>query len=400
MAVSLEEACKLVLDQAMIMPVISQPLAECNGRILAQPVIADTDFPPFDRSPLDGFAVQYADVQTADREPVRLAITDYVPAGVLPSRSVERGTAARIMTGAKLPVGADAIIRIEDTNPEGDYVTILTAIQADKNICHQGEEFQRGAVILKPGCSLNDGALGILAMFGQDMPKVYARPRVAILATGTEVMAVNQPLTPGKIRDTNSYMLAAKVLEAGGEPVLLGQVTDQLDDIEEKLKQAGDVDLYLTTGGASIGDCDLMGQLFERLGVKPFFTRVAIKPGMPVLAGCWQGRLLIALSGNPAAAGVSFEVLVRPLLRKMVGAGHIYRTKTLVSLKQGIAKSGSVRRFIWAKAEYSYGRLVADPLILQRNGMLAGLLSANMLLDIPADSHALTAGAEVNALLL
>lgn len=400
MAVSLEEARRLVLEHAVTMPVITQPLAECYGRILAQPVIADTDFPPFDRSPLDGFAVRYADVQTADCEPVRLTVTDYVPAGVLPSRSVERGTAAKIMTGAKLPLGADAVIRIEDTKFEGDQVTILTAIQADKNICHQGEEFQRGAVILQPGCSLNDGTLGILAMFGQDRPKIFARPRVAILATGTEVIAVNQPLTPGKIRDTNSYMLGAKVLEAGGEPVLLGQVTDRLDDIEQKLKQAGDMDIYLTTGGASVGDCDLMGQLFERLGVRPFFTRVAIKPGMPILAGCWQGRLLIALSGNPAAAGVSFEVLVRPLLRKMAGACHYYRTKATVSLTQGITKSGSVRRFIWARAEYRDGRLEANPFILQRNGMLAGLLEADMLLDIPADSHALMAGAEVNALLL
>jgi molybdopterin molybdotransferase len=220
------------------------------------------------------------------------------------------------------------------------------------------------------------------------------------LATGTEVIGVDQPLTPGKIRDSNSYMLAAKVREAGGEPVLLGQVPDKLADIEARLKQAGDVDLYITTGGASVGDYDLMEQLFERLSIQALFKRVAIKPGMPVLAGSWQQKMLIALSGNPAAAGVSFEVLVRPLVRKMAGAKVIDRIRAEALLTQEIVKAGPVRRFVWAKGEYHDGRLMASPLMLQRNGMLSGLLAANMLIDIPANHEPLAAGTNVEVLLL
>nr|WP_092069057.1 gephyrin-like molybdotransferase Glp [Dendrosporobacter quercicolus]NSL47326.1 molybdopterin molybdotransferase MoeA [Dendrosporobacter quercicolus DSM 1736]SDL85357.1 molybdopterin molybdotransferase [Dendrosporobacter quercicolus] len=401
MAILLEQACSLLQENSRQMPVVELPLAACYGRILAQNTAADIDFPPFARSPLDGYAVRFADVKHATADcPVSLEVIDDVPAGMVPRTAVRAGTAVRIMTGAKIPAGADAVIRLEDTVTVNGFINIITAAGADRNICRQGEEFKQGAVLLTPGSALRDGALGILAMFGQDKPRVYEKPRVAILATGTEIVAVNQLVEPGKIRDSNSYMLAAKVLEAGGEPVLLGQVRDNIDDIEQRLEQAADIDLYLTTGGASVGDYDLMRPLFERLSVRPLFSRVAIKPGMPVLAGCWRDRLLIGLSGNPAAAGVSFELLIRPLVRRMAGVRQIERPRAAAVLQQKLVKTGPVRRFVWAECIFDNGRLAARPLLLQSNGMMAGLLEANALLDIPAFSPPLVAGATVAALLL
>ena len=400
MTILLEQAGHLLLEKSFVMPAAAVPLAECYGRILAQNVVAGMDFPPFDRSPLDGYAVRYADVKNAGgSRPVVLQMIDDVPAGSLPKTVVTRGTAARIMTGAPIPAGADAVVRLEDTADDGKTVRIMTAAGTNRNICRQGEEFQQGATVLTKGTVLKDGAMGVLAMFGHAEPLVYQRPRVAILATGTEVIDVKQSLSAGKIRDSNSFMLAAKVREAGGEPVLLGQAGDHLEEIAERLRQPENIDLYLTTGGASVGDYDLMGRVFARLSVQPLFARVAIKPGMPVLAGCWGSRLLAALSGNPAAAGVSFEVLIRPLLLSMAGSAVLERTRVRVLLKEKLTRLGPVRRFVWAKCEAGGGRLTARPLLLQRNGMLAGLLSANALLDIPADSPALSAGDEVTAML-
>nr|WP_092075106.1 gephyrin-like molybdotransferase Glp [Dendrosporobacter quercicolus]NSL50060.1 molybdopterin molybdotransferase MoeA [Dendrosporobacter quercicolus DSM 1736]SDN33011.1 molybdopterin molybdochelatase [Dendrosporobacter quercicolus] len=399
MTVLLEQAGKLIMEKTGIMPEVRIPLAESYGRILARDLAAATDFPPFHRSPLDGYAVKFADVCKADSDrPVSLRVVDYVTAGNLSQVAVRPGTAVRIMTGAKIPAGADAVIRLEDTLTEGKTVKILTASGADQNICRQGEEFRQGETILTKGAVLRDGAMGILAMFGQAEVTVYQRPRVAILATGSEVIDVNDLLETGKIHDSNSYMLAAKVREAGGEPVLLGQVPDVLPEIVERLRRPDGIDLYLTTGGASVGDLDLMGQLFERLDIQPLFTRLAIKPGMPVLAGCWGESLLVALSGNPAAAGVSFEVLVRPLLRKLAGAACHERGRARVVLSQPLTKTGPVRRFVWAScAPGPDGRLAARPLLVQRNGMLAGLILANALLDIPAGSPLLPAGTEITA---
>ncbi len=401
MAISLEDAMAILLKKVKVQEKVFLPLEDCYNRVLAEDIIADMDFPPFDRSPLDGYAVRMKDVKQASAlQPVVLKQVDYVPAGSWPSKKVEPGMATRIMTGAKIPEGADAIIRLEDTTVLQDMVSIFTAADANQNICRQGEEIYNGQIMLKKGMVIKDGALGILAMLGKSSPLVYRKPKVAILATGTEIIAIDQPLERGKIRNSNNYMLMAKVREAGGEPILLGQVQDDIKEIERMLAGHENVDMYITTGGASVGDYDLMEQLFSKMGISPLFTRLAMKPGMPVIAGYWHDSLMVALSGNPASANVSFEVLLRPLLRKMSGAQLIERPRTQAKLKKAFNKKSKSRRFIWARCEHIDGRLYAEPIGYQGNGMLAGLLPANALLDISEGSSCLPIGTTVEVRLL
>ena len=400
MELLLEEALEILLEKVKLQGKTRIPLVDCYQRVLAEDIIAKMDFPPFDRSPLDGYAIRIADVGHASlAQPIVLKQVDDVPAGCLPTKRVEAGQATRIMTGAKIPEGADAVVRLEDVEVKGDQVHIFAAVDS-ANICKQGEEISRGARVLKQGIVLKDGALGLLAMLGQSRPLVYDQPKVAILATGTEVVGIDQPLEQGKIRNSNNYMLMAKVREAGCLPILLGQVADNLELIEEKIKSYENADLYITTGGASVGDYDLMEKLFAKLEIPMLFTRLAMKPGMPVMAGCWQNALLVALSGNPASANVSFEVLLRPLLRKMSGDSSCERPKGRAKLKKAFTKASESRRFIWARCEFQNGILYAEPMGYQGNGMLSGMLPANALLDIPAGSHCLQIGTEVEARLL
>ena len=396
----LEDALGILLEKVKLQGTTHIPLAECYQRVLGEDIIAEMDFPPFDRSPLDGYAVRMADIQQASVEnPVRLKQVDYVPAGSWPTKKVESGMTTRIMTGAKIPDGADAVIRLEEIALEQDMVSIFASV-TEANICRQGEEIHKGEVVLKKGTVLTDGALGLLAMLGHDCPLVYQKPKVAILATGTEIIGVDQPLAPGKIRNSNNYMLMAKVREAGGEPILLGQVWDELEFIEEKLTGHQDIAMYITTGGASVGDYDLMEQVFKKMNIPMLFTRLAMKPGMPVMAGCWGDSLLVALSGNPASANISFEVLLRPLLKKMAGFPTFERPKVRVILKKAFHKVSRSRRFIWAYCEVENGTLYAQPIGFQGNGMLLGTLAANAILDIPMGSDFLPIGTEVEARLL
>ncbi len=400
MPISLEDALSVLLEKARPRGTGRVRLEDGYRRVLAEDVAADLDFPPFERSPLDGYAVRAEDVQRASSAlPVTLDQIDDVPAGSWPSRRVEAGQAVRIMTGARIPEGADAVIRLEDVNVDGTRVRVFGPTKSP-NICRQGEEIRRGDVVLRRGTVLRDGALGLLAMLGRAEPLVFDRPRVALLGTGSELVGVDQPLAPGQIRNSNNYMLLAKVREAGCEPVLLGQVRDDLDPIVEALSGPTDIALYVTTGGASVGDRDLMAQVYARLGVPVSFSRLAIKPGMPVMAGWWRDAWLVALSGNPAAANVSFETLVRPVLCTIAGATTIERPKIRAKLTTAFPKPSPARRFIWAKCSFEDGGWVADPTGYQGNGMLVGMLSANALLDVPADSGALHVGAEVDARLL
>ncbi|AIF51102.1 gephyrin-like molybdotransferase Glp [Pelosinus sp. UFO1] len=401
MAISLEDSMSILLEKIKLQKKTHISLEDCYNRVLAEDIIADMDFPPFDRSPLDGYAVRMEDVQSASSfNPVVLKQVDYVPAGSWPSKKVEIGMATRIMTGAKIPEGADAIIRLEDTEVQQDMVSIFAAADANHNICRQGEEICIGQIMLKKGTVIKDGAMGVLAMLGRSRPLIYEQPKVAILATGTEIVSVDQPLTKGKIRNSNSYMLMAKVREAGGQPILLGQVKDDIIEMEKKLIGHENIAMYITTGGASVGDYDLMEQLFHKMKIPMLFSRLAMKPGMPVITGFWHDTLVVALSGNPASANVSFEVLLRPLLRKMAGIIEIERPRAEAKLKKAFNKKSKSRRFIWARCENVDGALYAEPIDFQGNGMLSGLLPANALIDVSADSSCLPIGTRVTLRLL
>jgi molybdopterin molybdotransferase len=400
-AVEVETARQYLLDTVRCCGPERYKLINCWDRILAEDITADSASPPFDQSLLDGYAVISLEVERATPEqPVMLEQIDYIPAGSVGKHAITWGQTARIMTGAPIPSGANGIVRLEDTKCAGTHITILAGAGAAKNICRQGEEFAQGEVVLHRGTRLNAGAMGMLATLGQTEPLVYRHPRVGILATGSEIIDVDQPLTPGKIRNSNSFMLQAQVFEAGGEPVLLGGIEDDIKLICNVLQAAPVCDIYITTGGASVGDYDLMGQVFDKLGVKVIFNRVAMKPGKQIFAGSWQEALLVGLSGNPAAASVSFEVLVRPVIRKMAGHAATLRPMIRAVLKTDFRGTSTARRFVWGQCSQGPLGWEATPIAYQRSGILKSMVSANALIVIPPGTSNLLEGSEVDVMLL
>lgn len=371
------------------------PLEEAWGRILAEPVVADRDFPPFDRSPLDGYAVLATDVSEArEQHPVRLMQLESVAAGVVPSFSVTTGMATRIMTGAALPPGATGVVRLEDVVVNGKEIKILDGQGVGKNICRRGEEFMAGEIAVQPGREINSGVMGLLAMFGYQTVGVYRQPIVALLATGSELLQLDEPWRPGCIRNSNSYMLAGGVRAAGGLPQLAGCRSDDADSIAAAIADVT-ADVIVTTGGVSVGDYDVMEQVFQLLEVPLLFKRVRMKPGMPVMAGWRDGQLLMALSGNPAAAAVAFERLVRPVIQQLAGRQEVQRRWGKARLHGGFEKASPVLRHVWGR--FVNGKETSAPLLVeclshQGNGMLRAAAEAEIMLIIPPGNQPLQAG--------
>jgi molybdopterin molybdotransferase len=400
MAVKLEIAQGMLLQKGAVMPEEQLVLADCYLRVLAESVPADMDFPPFDRSPLDGYAVIAAEVERASEDqPVWLTVVDNIPAGKMPQVGLEPGTAARIMTGAPLPLGATGVVRVEETRSQDGQVAILAGHGVAGNICFQGEEISMGELVLTAGQPINAGAMGLLAMLGKTNVQVYKKPRVGILATGSEVVAVGDPLPGGCIRNSNSYMLSAQVVAAGACPVLLGIAPDDEQEIARYLAQ-NEVEVIISTGGVSVGDYDYMSRVYRQMGVTILFEQVAIKPGMMVIAGEWQGKMVIGLSGNPAAATIAFELLVRPLLLKMGGRKDWWRPKVKCVLLNDYSKFMGTVRFVWGVCFQQGSALLVEILALQGNGMLKSAIVANCLVVIPQSSQPLNAGCDVEVFLL
>ena len=401
MAVSLEEAQEVVLSLAQVLPVEKVPLTMSYGRVLGRTLFADRDFPPFNRSPLDGYALIAADVVSATPEqPVILQQVDNVPAGTVSTVAVKPGTACRIMTGAPIPAGATGVIRLEDTKTIDNQVYVLDGRGAAKNICLKGEEIAAGEELIAAGTKIGFGAMGMLSVYGEAEPYVYRQPTVALLSTGSELVPVDQPLAPGKIRNSNSYMICGQILAAGAIPVLLGSVPDEREAIVAGLRRAEDCDVVITTGGASVGDRDLIAAVFQSIGVKILFTRVEMKPGMPVVAGVKDGKLFLGLSGNPSAASIAFEQIARPLLLRMGGCKAWFRPRIQACLAAPFKKSTGAKRFVWAKWWQEGGQMLVAPSVMQGNGMLKSAIAANSLICIPANSPPLAVGAEVSVMLL
>jgi molybdopterin molybdotransferase len=291
------------------------------------------------------------------------------------------------------------VVRLEDTNTAGDEVSVLAGAGAEANICRRGEEIAAGEEVASVGTAVNAGVMGILALTGTSRPWVYRRPRVALVATGSEVVSLEAPLSPGTIRNSNSYMLSSQVSDAGAEAAMVGISRDDIAEIAALFDQAAGSDLVISTGGVSTGDYDLMAEVYRSLGITILFDRVAMKPGMPVLAGLKDGRLYVGLSGNPAAACVAFEALVRPVLLKMAGRTDWWRPKLRATLATGFGKGSGAVRFVWARCWQQGEGLLAEPLGYQGNGMLKSAIAANALI-ILADNSPLAAGSKVTVILV
>ncbi len=396
-----DEAQKQILAVAGPVGTERINLTDALGRVLGEEIRAGRDQPPWDNSAMDGYAVRWDDVRAAgERNPARLRIVEEIPAGAMPRKTVRPGEASRIMTGAPMPPGADTVIRKEDTREESpDAVQILIPGEKGEFVRRRGMDVRAGSALLGPGTVIGPAQIGMLAAAAQVMVTVFRRPRVAILATGNELADLDEPLTDEKIMNTNSYALGAQVREAGGEPFLLGIARDTPADLRGKMSEAlsflGSGDLLISSGGVSVGKYDFIKEVYRDLGIEMKFWRVAMKPGSPLAFGSKGDRLVFGLPGNPVSAMVTFEIFVRPVLRKIAGASEIFRPRVVARLDRDYEKSPEKSYFLRGRLEIRDGRYVVDPAGIQDSGVLSSMLAANALIILPEGRTKFRAGDEV-----
>ena len=398
MSVTLEEARALVLEHTPVLQEEWVPLAEAVGRRLTREIRSTLFQPPFDRSPLDGYAVFAADVaEAAPDRPVRLQVVDKLYAGMPSETGIRRGQAVRLMTGCMIPEGADTVIRQEDTDLGEDAVQIFHPGTAGKNICRRGEEYMPGELLLAAGARVDAAAAAVAAGAGRAELPVRRRPRAAILTTGDEVCQPGESLAPGKIYDSNTAYLQARLRQLGVLSAETLRIGDDLEQLTDALRRyAGKVEILLTTGGVSVGQKDLLEEAAVAAGAQVIFHGIAMKPGMPTLFATLDGTQLLALSGNPFSAAVPFELLLRAMLGKMTGdAGLDLRPGAAVAEK-GFDKSSPCRRFL--RAYCREGKVY--PPAAQSNGQMRSMIGCNCLIDVPAGSGAIQTGDVVQILWL
>jgi molybdopterin molybdotransferase len=400
--ISVEEALERILTEITPLTVSQVPLSEALGLVLAEDVIAQEDIPPFANSAMDGFALLSQDSQSHDGQPPRLRITGGVAAGYVADHEVEPGTAMRIMTGAPVPPGANTVIQVELTRsegPESEWVEILQAVEPGNNIRPAGEDMRRGQTILLRGTEIGPWEIGVLATLGWASVPVIRRPHVAILGTGDEVIDVDEPLRPGKIRNSNSYLLEAAVRQAGAEPQRLGVARDTEESLREKFTEAIQCDLIITSGGVSVGEFDLVKNIMTEQG-EIHFWRINMRPGKPVAFGHIGNVPLLGLPGNPVSAAVTFELFGRPVIRKMLGHTRLKHPKVDVVVEDGVSERVMRRHYVRARVEWRDGQFVAHTTGNQGSNIMTSLLNANALLIVPEGGTEVHPGDTARAIML
>ncbi|RKH69198.1 molybdopterin molybdotransferase MoeA [Corallococcus aberystwythensis] len=393
-----EEARARILELCTPLPTEWVPGDDALGRALAQDVHARRTLPPWDNSAMDGYAVRARDL--AGPLPVRLTVGETVFAGRRPTREVVSGTCARIMTGAPLPPGADAVVMRERTRTveaAPDAVEILEAVGPGNFIRPRGEDAKEGDVLLRRGTPLGIPELGLLWAQGQGTVPVPRRPRVAVLSTGDELCRVDEPPGDG-IVDINAPALALAVRRAGGVPTLLGIARDTREAVQEALARVDGFDVVLTSAGVSVGDHDFVKDALEALGVEQRFWRVAIKPGKPLVVGQRGATLFMGLPGNPTSSLVTFELFVRPALRRLQGLEDVEPARVTGRLDGRLSKAPGLAHFVRVTATWRAGELWAKPLGTQTSGALRSAAAATHLLHFPRETSSLTDGSHVELL--
>jgi molybdopterin molybdotransferase len=400
--ISIQEAQALINGLAEPAGTERLPLAELHGRVLAEDIFAQMPVPPFHRSPLDGFAFAAADTTAASAaNPVNLSVVGGIGAGQVWQDSLRSGQCLRIMTGAPIPKGADAVAAIETVTLGEQSILINKAYSRGENVSPAGEDIAEGRLVLEAGTTVGAAQTGILAALGKNRVSVYQRPRVSVLATGSELVPVGEELTAGKIYDSNSIMLANMARECGAVPVSCQLSGDGLPDLTSALKQALlDSDVVITSGGVSVGDYDLTREAVEAAGADVLFHRVAIKPGTPMLAAAKGKKMLFCLSGNPAAAFVTFWVFVCPALMKMQGDRAFRQPWISAAINHPLEVRGGQNRFIRAVTRYAQSRWSVDVAGHERPGILSSLHNANSLIFLPSGRRSVQAGETVDILFI
>ena len=418
---SVAAAQRVVLESVATLGAEQVKLGQSLGRVLAEEVRANRDQPPYDISAMDGYALRSADLGNI---PATLEIVEDIKAGDMPGKTLAAGQCARIMTGAPLPPGADAVIRVEDTQtidsgfphpnppPEGEganvsprenlfnLVQINLSVKPGHDIRRLGENMRSGEVVLSPGIEITPGVIGVLATVKRAQVQVYRQPRVAILSTGNELEGLDEPVDPNKIPNSNSYALMGQVQALGIEPVLLGIARDDPEELERYLKRGLEYDVLLVSGGTSVGVHDYVRPTIEALGAQMLFWRVAMKPGHPVAFGKVGERIIFGLPGNPVSSMVCFEEFVVPALRRMMGHARTHRRTIEARLTHNVKHQPGRTEFIRVLLAKDEGGYAASSTGAQGSGMLLSMARADGLAVVPAECNGLAAGSMVTVQLL
>ena len=411
--ISVEEALESILSTVHVLEPEVKPILNCTGQVLAKDVVAGFDIPPHDNSAMDGFAVLAGDTSTAGiKDPVYLDVIGEVAAGYTSSLRLTEGKAMRIMTGAPLPAGADAVVQFENTDETArkrdrkplDIIGIVEPAVRGLNVRLKGEDIQPGQVVLKKGCTLYPADIGVLASLGHAQAAVIRRPVISVLSTGDELCPAGQPLGPGQIYDSNTYTIAANIALCGGIARIIGIGRDTLASLQEKIKHGLDADMLITSGGVSRGDYDVVKDVLAKMGTISFWT-VRMKPGKPIAFGTLKapgGREIphLGLPGNPVSSMTTFERFARPAILKMLGKTAFARPTVLASIDQDIANDDGRRvyaRVHVSRAADGWKASLTGP---QGSGILTSMSAASGLAIVPEDCPLARAGDKLTVQLL
>lgn len=396
MPISFEAARQTILEATTPLGSERVQLLDGAGRALAADFHAPWDLPRYDNSAMDGFAVRAADAAAQ----AELTVSGYIAAGDSEPPPLMPGCAVKIMTGAPIPAGCDLVVPVEETEEVDGRVRLLTTLRVREHIRFRGEDITAGSKVLAAGTVLRPAEISLLASFGQALVAVHRRPRVAILSTGDELVELGTPLVDGKIINSNALSLAAAVRDAGGEPLLLGIALDNLESHREKLVEGLKADVLITSAGVSAGDRDLVREVLAELGVEQKFWKIDIKPGRPTAFGVHGEALVFSLPGNPVSTMVTFEMFVRPALRKLQGLTPAVRPFARAVLADPVRKRPVRVQFLRVRVRAEAGRLVATSAGDQNTGIISTMIRANGIVVLPGDRDHFEAGDEVDVLLL
>lgn len=394
--VTVSEALRIVLDAVGPVRISRAEIPFCVGSVLAEPIRARWNVPPLDNSAMDGFAVRSCNLTNATPgNPEILDVIESLPAGHMTARDVRDGTAIRIMTGAPIPAGADAVVPIENVVVDGNRIAISHAVQPGMHIRLAGEDVKSGDEVLLPGTVLSPAAVGMLASLGYRTVLVHRQPQVSVLSTGDELVDVGGDRSGGRIIASNTYSLSAQILQCGASPMIAAIAVDTVTSIKERIAEVGGADVIVTSGGVSKGDYDLVIPALESLGCKILFSSVKMRPGHPTTFGVLDGKPVFALPGNPVSCMVAFEQFVRPVLMRMMGHKHtrrpVVRARLTHTLRQKPGRLGFIRALVTATPE----GLLVSAAGSQSSGVLRSMVNANGLLLFPEDMSEMPMGHEV-----
>lgn len=405
---NVDQAVEQVLQHFACLPSENVRLPSALNRIVAVDIIAPVNIPPFANSSMDGFAVRAADTQGAGNTPVTLRVVMDIPAGAVPQGSLHAGEAARIMTGASMPAGADAVVPVENTNaqwtpgsdtPLPPTVQISRSVNAGDYVRPAGEDIQAGAQVIPAGRIIRAAEIGILASMGMEYVSVIRQPRVAILSTGDELIDLGEPLTPGKIRDSNSYMLSALIETYGAVPLRLPIARDTLEDVRQRFAEAleNKPDMIISSAGVSVGAFDVVRSVMDEMG-RINFWRINLRPGKPLAFGHLGGVPFFGLPGNPVSAMVTFDVFVRPALLRLRGGDE--RVPIIQAIVGEDLRSDGRRSYLRVTLRREHGVWIANTTGTQSSGALTSMMLADGLLIVPEDMGTIPAGTTLPVRLL